>query len=105
MPTMEKHLRLVLRLDPALVAEYAYTPDYGLTIAPMSDRRKAVSVQGLENKFQNDIKPNIKAYLKKYHVTYILKDKVLDPSYHPEALGAALVYADDRYEIYHLTSL
>ena len=23
MPTMEKHLRLVLRLDPALVAEYA----------------------------------------------------------------------------------
>lgn len=56
----------------------------------------------LENKFQNDIKPNIKAYLKKYHVSYILKDKILDPAYHPEVLGAKMVYADDRFEIYHL---
>lgn len=56
----------------------------------------------LENKFQNDIKPNIKAYLKKYHVAYILKDKILDPQYHPEKLGAVRVYDDDRYEIYHL---
>lgn len=56
----------------------------------------------LENKFQNDIKPNIKAYLKKYHISYILKDKILDPAYHPEALGAKMVYADDRFEIYHL---
>lgn len=56
----------------------------------------------LENKFQTDIKPNIKAYLKKYHVAYILKDKVLDSEYHPEKLGAKLVYTDDRYEIYHL---
>lgn len=56
----------------------------------------------LENKFQTDIKPNIKAYLKKYHVSYILKDKVLDPQYHPETLGAVKVYTDDRYEIYKL---
>jgi hypothetical protein len=56
----------------------------------------------MENKFQNDIKPNIKAYLKKYHVSYILKDKQLNPKYHPETLGATLVYADERYEIYHL---
>lgn len=56
----------------------------------------------LENKFQNDIKPYIKAYLAKYHVSYILKDKILDPKYHPEALGAKLVYSDDRYEIWHL---
>lgn len=56
----------------------------------------------LENRFQNDIKPNIKAYLKKYHVSYILKDKALDPKYHPETLGAKLVYSDDRYEIWHL---
>lgn len=56
----------------------------------------------LENRFQTDIKPNIKAYLKKYHVAYILKDKVLNPAYHPETLGAKLVYADDRFEIYHL---
>lgn len=56
----------------------------------------------MENKFQNDIKPNIKAYLKKYHISYILKDKILDPQYHPEILGAKLVYSDNRYEIYHL---
>lgn len=56
----------------------------------------------LENKFQNDIKPNIKAYLKKYHVSYILKDTVLNPQYHPETLGAVRVYTDDRYEIWHL---
>lgn len=56
----------------------------------------------LESRFKTDIVPNIKAYLEKYHVSYILKDKVLDPQYHPEALGAIRVYADDRYEIYHL---
>ncbi|MDE1919372.1 MAG: DUF2029 domain-containing protein [Patescibacteria group bacterium] len=56
----------------------------------------------LENRFQTDIKPNIKAYLAKYHVAYILKDKILDPAYHPEMLGAKLVYADDRFEMYHL---
>jgi len=56
----------------------------------------------LENKFQTDIRPNIKAYLKKYHVSYILKDKVLNPKYHPEVLGAVLVYSDDRHEIWRL---
>lgn len=56
----------------------------------------------IENKFWTDIKPNIKAYLKKYHVSYILKDKVLNPQYHPETLGAVRVYTDDRYEIYRL---
>lgn len=58
--------------------------------------------EDLENKFQTDIKPNIKTYLKKYHVSYILKDKVLNPTYRTEVLGAKLVYSDDRYEIYHL---
>lgn len=56
----------------------------------------------LESKFQTDIRPNIKAYLTKYHVAYILKDKVLNPTYHPETLGAKLVYFDDRFEIYRL---
>ncbi|OGG61441.1 hypothetical protein A3I46_01245 [Candidatus Kaiserbacteria bacterium RIFCSPLOWO2_02_FULL_54_13] len=56
----------------------------------------------LGNRFQNDIKPNIKVYLKKYHVSYILKDKILDPHYEPEVLGARLVYSDDRYEIWRL---
>ena len=57
----------------------------------------------LENKFKNDIQPHIKAYLKKYHVSYILKDRTLDLNYRPEALGAVRVYTDDRYEIYHLS--
>lgn len=56
----------------------------------------------LEKKFQTDIKPNIKEYLKKYHVSYILKDKTLDSPFHPEALGAVLVYTDDRFELYKL---
>ena len=56
----------------------------------------------LEIKFRTDIKPNIKAYLSKYHVSYILKDKVLDPLYHPETLRAKLVYEDARYELWKL---
>ena len=57
---------------------------------------------GLEDRFETDIKPNIKKYLKKYRVSYILKDKVLNPQYHPETLGAIRVYSDDRYEIWHI---
>lgn len=56
----------------------------------------------LESKFNTDIKPNIKAYLKKYHVSYILKDNVLDLQYHPEKLGAVRVYSDGRFEIYKM---
>ena len=56
----------------------------------------------LEKRFQTDIKPNIKAYLKKYNVTYILKDNILDPQYHPETLGAIRVYSDGRFEMYRL---
>jgi len=56
----------------------------------------------LAHTFQTDIKPNIISYLKKYHVSYILKDIVLDPQYHPETLGAERVYADDRFELWHL---
>lgn len=56
----------------------------------------------IEKKFRTDIKPNIRAYLAKYHVSYVLKDTVLNPNYRPEALGAVRVYADDRYEIYRL---
>lgn len=56
----------------------------------------------LEQKFQRDIKPNIKKYLVKYHVRYILKDKKLHPNYQPERLGGEIVYTDDRYELYRL---
>ena len=56
----------------------------------------------LEKKFRTDVKPNIKAYLKKYHVSYILMDKTLDSPYRPETLGAVRAYADDRFELYKL---
>ena len=56
----------------------------------------------LEKKFRTDIRPNIKAYLKKYHVSYILDDKTLNSPYRPETLGAVLVYTDDRFELYKM---
>jgi hypothetical protein len=56
----------------------------------------------LEQKFLTDIKPNIRAYMKKYHVSYIIKDTVLDLQYRPEKLGATRVYSDERFEIYRL---
>lgn len=58
--------------------------------------------EDLEKKFRTDITPNIKEYLKKYHISYILKDKVLNPTYRPEALGAIRVYSDDRFELYEM---
>jgi len=56
----------------------------------------------LERRLVTDIRPNIRAYLRKYQVSYILKDTVLDPHYDPEALGAELVYHDARYRLYYL---
>jgi len=41
-------------------------------------------------------------YLKKYPVSYILKDVLLDPQYRPEKLGAKRVYSDGRFELYYL---
>ena len=57
---------------------------------------------GLEKKFKDDVKPNIKDYLKKYHVSYILKDDVKNPTMHPEDLGAVRVYSDGRFELFKL---
>lgn len=45
---------VIEKLSPnakALVAEYVYTPDYGLTIAPVSSRYKEVKPQGMAEKF------------------------------------------------------
>lgn len=56
----------------------------------------------LEQKFTKDIKPNIREYLEKYHVSYVLKDRALDTAYQPEALGATEVYSDDHFELYKL---
>ena len=56
----------------------------------------------LRNRFTDDIKPNIHEYVNKYHVKYILKDKVLNPEYQPQKLGARLVWQDDLYQIWEL---
>ncbi len=56
----------------------------------------------LEKAFATEIKPNIKRYLAKYQVKYLLRDKVLDLDYKPLALKASLVYEDERYELYRL---
>jgi hypothetical protein len=56
----------------------------------------------LATKFTSDIKPNIQAYLSKYHVRYIVKDTTLDPHWQPQVLGAKEVWHDERYEIYQL---
>lgn len=57
---------------------------------------------GLAEKFNKDIRPNIKKYLDAYHVSYILKDKVRDVHYRPQELGGTLVYSDEHFELYKL---
>jgi len=57
---------------------------------------------GLVERFETDIKPNIREYLRKYHVDYVLKDINRDAHYHPETLGGTLVYKDGFFELYKL---
>jgi len=57
----------------------------------------------LENKYINDIKPNILKELKQYQVAYIIKDKVINANIFPEKLsGTKLIYQDGRFLIYKL---
>ena len=58
--------------------------------------------EDLAVKFTSDIRPHVKEYLKKYRVSYILKDVKLDRQYHPEELGAARVYNDGGFELWKL---
>ena len=57
---------------------------------------------GLRAQFVSDIRPNIKEYLAKYHVSYILKNKQTDTAWHPGVLGAVPVYQDANWELYKL---
>lgn len=61
----------------------------------------------LYNKYINEIKPNIKEYLKKYEVSYILLNKKIDQLELPLTSLPDLnrVYQDDRFEIYKITRL
>ncbi len=56
----------------------------------------------LETHFTQDIKLDIKTYLQKYHVSYVIKDTLLEPQVKPEAVGGKLEYNDGRYEVYRL---
>lgn len=58
--------------------------------------------EGLAAQFSDDIVPNIQQYLKKYQVSYILKDTRHNASWKPEVLGGVLVYQDEYFELYKL---
>jgi hypothetical protein len=77
------------------------THDCGVPPTPVSLLGEDFFI-GLKRRFDTDIKPNIQTYLKKYNVSYILKDKILDSQYRPEVLGAIKVYSDERFELYRL---
>lgn len=54
-------------------------------------------------RYTNEIKPNIDAEIKKFHVDYIMKDKEKDAEFHPELLkNIENVYEDQRVVIYKL---
>ncbi len=57
---------------------------------------------GLLERLETDIRPNIKEYLRKYQVSYVLKDTGKDTHYRPEELGGERVYKDDYFELYKL---
>lgn len=75
--------------------------DCGPEMTPQS-RLGDAYFEGLKTRFKTDIKPNIKHYLQKYHVSYVLKDLQRNASYKPEILGAKKVYDDGLYAIYKL---
>jgi len=57
---------------------------------------------GLERKFTQDIRPHIRTYMQKYHVAYIIKDRVLHPEWKPETVDAVKVWSDTRYDVYRV---
>lgn len=57
---------------------------------------------GLASEYKN-IQANISAELKKFNVTYIIKDNKNDPQFHPEDIkGSVLVYNDGRFSIFKI---
>ena len=54
-------------------------------------------------RYKAQILPNLKDELKKFHVSYILKDVENDTDFHPESLSYAKeVYSDGRFVIYKI---
>jgi hypothetical protein len=59
----------------------------------------------LYRRFETDIKPNIKEYLKKYHVQYAIKDLTADAKFNPEELGARVMYTTGNFAVYSFENL
>jgi len=54
-------------------------------------------------KFTTDIRPHLRDELKKFHVSYIMKDLRTDADFHPERLPYVKeVYSDGRFKIYKI---
>lgn len=56
----------------------------------------------LYDKYTKEIVPNIDYYLKKYHVSYYLKDRKINNNAQPEKIGMERVYSDANFDIYKL---
>lgn len=82
-----------------IVHFYQQHPDCGVAPTPAEVLGESVFAS-MEQSFLSDIRPHIAHYLQKYHVAYALKDITVDAQFHPERLGAVLVYDDGRYQIY-----
>lgn len=59
--------------------------------------------EDLAARFAQDITPNIREYLAKYQVSYVLKNIESSPHWRPEELGGVRVYTDERFELYKLS--
>lgn len=73
------------------------------------DLTDSVSFKGKEyfvdlyNKYKNDIRPNIIDELKKFNVTYVIKDKEVNDKFYPEKIkDSKLVWSNNRFMIYLL---
>lgn len=77
----------------------------GFECGQMTDSRKLYDAHYKEmfDRYIKDIQPHMRDKLQKYHVTYLIKDKIMEADFHPERLEyVERVYEDGRYEIYKM---
>ena len=75
----------------------------GISCGQSTDASKlyAPLVASMYARYTRDIQPHLGEELKKFHVTYIIKDTQTDTQFHPERLkNVQQVYSDGRYLIY-----
>lgn len=77
----------------------------GYKCGELTDSRTlyAEHYEEMYERYRKDIVPNLQEKLQKYHVAYIMKDKLRDTDFRPERLPfIERVYDDGRYEIYEV---